>query len=55
MMVVVVEVWTKLYAVKVEVEVELMDDVFKENPLLSAGEHSVMRPVLLPHCCSEEV
>jgi len=50
MEVVVVEVW-----VKVEVEVEWMDDVSVENSILSTKQYSAMRPIPLPRCRSKEV
>jgi len=55
MVVVVVEVWAKVYKVEVEVRVEWMDDVSMENPVLSAEQHSAVRHVLLPHRCLKEV
>lgn len=47
------EVWVKVY--KVEVEVEWMDDVFMQNPMLLVGQHSVLRLGPLPYHHSKEV
>ena len=49
------QVWAKVYAVEVEVEVEWMDDVFMENPALSAREHFVVKPAPLLHRRLKEV
>lgn len=48
-----VEVWVKVYAV--EVEVEWMDDLSMENPILSARQHSLVRPIPLPCHDSKEL
>jgi len=53
MVVVVVEVWAKVYAM--EVEAEWMVDLSVENPILSAEKHSVVKSILLPRHHSKEV
>ena len=47
------EVWANVYAMELEVEVEWMDDVSAENPVLLAGQYSVVRIVPLPDRCQE--
>ena len=52
---VVAVVWAKVYAVEVKVEVEWMDDVSAENPVLSTRLHSVVRLVSFPRRRLKEV
>ena len=44
-----VEVWEKVYAMAVKVEVEWMDNVSAENPVLPAGQHFAVRLVPFSH------
>ena len=41
-------VWAKVYVMEVNVEVVWMDEVFVENPALSTGQRSAVKPVLFP-------
>lgn len=49
------EVWAKLYALEVEVEVEWMDDISMENSVLSAQQCSMVKPVPPQHRRLKEV
>jgi len=55
MVLVEVEVWAKVYAAELEVEVKWMDDVFTENPVLSTGQYFMVKLAPLLHRRLKEV
>ena len=52
---VMVAVWLKVYVVEVKVEVVWTNGVSVENPALSTGHSSAMKPMLLPRRHLKEV
>lgn len=48
-------VWGKVYAVEVKMEGVWVDGVFMRTLVSSVEDHSIEKPVFLPHCHLEEV